>query len=170
MGKHIVELDAKGIGELITHCKNSRRDMDKMANELAKRLAEIGAIKASLGFSRAVYTGKEDHKITIEPRGNNCYAVVANGDTVLFVEFGTGLIGYGHPEPHGMLPGTYSDTIGKGHWDDPRGWWLPRNKNDGHSQHTYGNPPNAPMYNSVKELEREFERIVREVFAKYDRH
>ena len=125
----------------------------------------MGALKASLEFSRAIYTGIEDHMIEVIPNGDNCYKVKASGETVLFVEFGTGLVGYGHPETHGMTPGSYSETLGKGHWDDPNGWWLPREKSGGHSQHTYGNPPNMPMYNTVKELEQELVRVAREVFA-----
>lgn len=160
-----IELSTSGINELLHGAREYQKWLEQKTDELARRLADMGAVKASLGFSRAVYTGIEDHEITVEPKGANCYEVRASGETVLFVEFGTGLIGGGHPEAHGMIPGSYSDTIGKGHWDDPNGWWLPREKNGGHSQHTYGNPPNAPMYNTVKELEQELARVAREVFA-----
>lgn len=156
-----VELSSAGINELHNGLKEFERWLEQKSNELCKRLADMGAVKASLEFSRAIYTGVEDHEIVVEATADG-YKVSALGETVLFVEFGTGLIGYGHPEPHGMQPGTFP---GKGHWDDPNGWWLPREKNGGHSQHTYGNPPNMPMYNTVKELELELERVVREVFA-----
>ena len=71
------------------------------------------------------------------------------------------MIGYGYPpeELNGMGPGTYP---GKGHWNDPKGWWY--SNEDGSGHHSYGNPPNMPMYNTVKELEQELERVVREVF------
>ena len=156
-----IELSTQGIKELQDGLKEYDKWLKRKSDELAKRLADMGAVKASLEFSRAIYTGDEDHEITVEPC-NGGYKVRATGTTVLFVEFGTGLIGYGHPEPHGMGAGTYP---GKGHWDDPSGWWLPREKNNGHSQHTYGNPPNMPMYNTVKELEQELARVVKEVFA-----
>jgi hypothetical protein len=86
------------------------------------------------------------------------YAVMANGQAVLFIEFGSGLIGFGHPEPHGMGPGTYP---GKGHWNDPNGWYY------AHGKKSHGNPPNMPMYTTVKELEQELERMVKEVFDLY---
>lgn len=155
-----IDLSTSGIKELQDGLKEYDKWLKRKSDELAKRLADMGAVKASLEFSRAIYTGDEDHEITVEPCEGG-YKVRATGSTVLFVEFGTGLIGYGHPELHGMGPGTYP---GKGHWDDPSGWWLPRDK-DGHSQHTYGNPPNMPMYNTVKELEQELARVVKEVFA-----
>ncbi len=155
-----IDLSSAGIKELTQGLKDYEKWLREKSTELCKRLADMGAVKASLEFSRAIYTGDEDHEIIVEAVDGG-YKVKAVGETVLFVEFGTGLIGYGHPESHGMQPGTYP---GKGHWDDPEGWWLPRDKNGGHSQHTYGNPPNMPMYNTVKELELELERVVREVF------
>lgn len=156
-----IDLSARGIKELQDGLKEYDKWLKQKSDELCKRLADMGAVKASLYFSRAIYTGPEDHEISVVPKDGG-YAVRADGSTVLFVEFGTGLIGYGHPEPNGMGPGTYP---GKGHWSDPNGWWLPRDKNDGHSQHTYGNPPNMPMYNTVKELEQELAIVVKEVFA-----
>lgn len=156
-----IDLSDKGIKELQNGLKEYDKWIKKKSDELCKRLAEMGAVKASLNFARAVYTGPEDHEITVEPRDGG-YAVRASGETVLFVEFGTGLVGYGHPEAHDMGPGTYP---GKGHWNDPKGWYLPKEKQgkDG-TKHTYGNPPNMPMYTTVKELEHELARVVREVF------
>ena len=158
-----VELSDKGIKELQKGLKDYDKWLKAKTDELAKRLADMGAVKASLEFSRAIYTGPEDHEISITKKENG-YIVLATGETVLFVEFGSGLIGYGYPpeELNGMGPGTYP---GKGHWNDPKGWYLPKDKQakDG-TKHTYGNPPNMPMYNTVKELEQELERVVREVF------
>ena len=156
-----IDLSASGIKELQSGLEDRQKWLSQKSEELCKRLADMGAVKASLNFSRAIYTGEEDHEITVEPIDGG-YSVRASGETVLFVEFGTGLIGYGHPEDHGMTPGSYP---GEGHWNDPNGWWIPRSKNNGHSLHTYGNPPNMPMYNAVKELELELARVVKEVFA-----
>ena len=129
---------------------------------LVERLAAMGATKASLDFSRAVYTGIKDATVSVEPISKG-YVVKANGESVLFIEFGSGVTyGYGHPEAskHGMGPGTYPSD--KGHWDDVKGWWLPKDKGGGH---TYGNPPSAPMYNAVKTIEQELIRVVKEVFV-----
>ena len=82
---------------------------------------------------------------------------------MLFVEFGSGIkYGSGHPEnaEYGMGPGTYPN--GKGHWDDPHGWYLPKDKGGGH---TYGNPPTMAMYDARKTIEQDLVRIVREVFV-----
>ena len=130
--------------------------------ELARRLADMGAVNVSLGYSRAVYTGGNDISVTVEQQGENSYAIIANGEAVLFVEFGAGVTyGYGHPQPfvEGTLmgPGTYPSE--KGHWNDPKGWWIPG------GEHTYGNPPSMTMYLTAKELRNQLEDIAREVFS-----
>lgn len=139
-----------------------RKWQEEKALELAERLASLGATVASIRFSRAVYTGPKDVDVTVEELPNG-YKVKADGESVLFIEFGSGVTyGYGHPEAgeFGMGPGTYPD--GKGHWDDPKGWYLPKSAGGGH---TFGNPPAMPMYEARKAIEQELPRIVKEVFG-----
>jgi hypothetical protein len=152
-----IDLSTAGINELKGGLKEFDRWVERKSSELASRLAEMGATKAEVNFSAAYYDGNYDVSVSVEERGKNSYAVVASGATVLFVEFGSGLIGYGHPEPHGYGPGTYPSD--KGHWSDPNGWWY------AHGRRSHGNPPSAAMYNAVKELEMELAQVVREVFA-----
>ena len=131
-------------------------DLIEKANTVCERLATIGAVRASLDFSRAIYNGTNDVAVTVEPIDNG-YAIHATGNAVLFIEFGSGAsYGYGHPEPEGYGPGTYP---GKGHWDDPNGWWY------GDHEHSYGNPPAAAMYHAKQDVLQEVQRIADEVFA-----
>lgn len=160
--EYTVDLTSSGINKLIGKLGGYKIWLLKKTDEVAKRLAEIGATDASLRFARAVYTGENDVEISVKHNGIGKYTVSANGEAVLFIEFGAGYkYGYGHPEPQGLGPGTYPIPPGKGHWDDPDGWYLPKEKG---GEHTYGNPPAAAMYNTVKDLEGEIDRIVREVF------
>lgn len=159
--KITVPLSVSGIQKLQDELKEYRRWQKEKAKELAQRLAMLGATVASIRFSQAIYTGQKDAVVSVEsiPKG---YKVKANGESVLFIEFGSGVTyGYGHPEAgqHGMGPGTYPD--GKGHWADPKGWYLPKEKGGGH---TYGNPPAMPMYEARKRIEQELPQIVKEVF------
>ena len=131
-------------------------DLIEKANRVCERLATIGAVRASLDFSRAIYNGTNDVEVTVEPIDNG-YAIHARGNAVLFIEFGSGAsYGYGHPEPEGYGPGTYP---GKGHWDDPNGWWY------GNHEHSYGNPPASAMYHAKQDVLQEVQRIADEVFA-----
>ena len=157
----VVPLSESGIQKIQDELVVYRKWQEEKALELAERLASLGATVASIRFSRAVYTGKKDVEVTVEELPNG-YKVKADGESVLFIEFGSGVTyGYGHPEAgeFGMGPGTYPD--GKGHWDDPKGWYLPKSAGGGH---TFGNPPAMPMYEARKAIEQELPRIVKEVF------
>ena len=170
--KYVIGLDGSGVDEMLKGIEEHKRWLREKTEELSKRLADMGALYAQYSFDGALYSGNTDYTISVESKGEGAYVVKANGTTVLFIEFGSGVRhGYGHPEVGDYGPGTYP---GNGHWDDPNGWWYQTNdasvatrttKSTGQSWvHTYGNPPNAPMYNSVKDLERELESVVREVF------
>lgn len=160
--KIVVPLSESGIQKIQDELTVYRKWQEEKARELAERLAALGATVASIRFSRAVYTGKKDVDVSVEEIPNG-YKVKADGESVLFIEFGSGVTyGYGHPEAgeFGMGPGTYPD--GKGHWDDPKGWYLPKSAGGGH---TYGNSPAMPMYEARKAIEQELPRIVKEVFG-----
>lgn len=162
MKKITVPLSVSGIEKLQQSLREYQKWQKTKTSEFLDKLAALGAATASLRFARAAYTGLKDAIVTAEPIRNG-YVIKAEGESVLFIEFGSGITyGEGHPEnaEYGMGPGTYPD--GKGHWDDPKGWWLPKDKGGGH---TYGNPPAMPMYIARKTIEQELVRIAKEVFA-----
>ena len=161
--KIVVPLSVTGINQLQDELKEYQRWQTDCAKELAKRLAEFGQQVAQVRFGRGSLLGLRDEHVTYEETPNG-FKVIARGETVLFVEFGTGITyGFGHPEAQefGMGPGTYPD--GKGHWNDPNGWYLPKSAGGGH---TYGNLPAMPMYEARKQIEQELPRIVKEVFTR----
>lgn len=160
-----VSLSPSSIDAAIKQLEDYSKDLDRKAQELCKRLADMGAMYAEWNFSGVLYAGDIDYKITVDRVDANTYAIKANGETVLLMEFGAGVKhGYGHPQAaeFGMGPGTYPN--GKGHWDDPKGWWFGEK---GNWTHTYGNAPGMPMYNAAKDLRKEILDIAREVFSNH---
>lgn len=162
MSKKIkIGLSVREIEQLEKAVQEHKKWLQNRSKMLLDRLAQLGATNVSLRFSRAAYSGKKDFSVSVKPFKNG-YKVIVDGESVLFIEFGSGITyGSGHPEAseHGMGPGTYPD--GKGHWNDPNGWYIPKEKGGGH---TYGNPPAMAVYQTVKDLERELPNIVKEVF------
>ena len=133
-------------------------DLSKKADELCRRLAELGATRATIDYSGAYYDGTNDVKVAVEPIAHG-YRVRASGNAVLFIEFGSGTIGFGHPDPGPYGPGTWSDgPNGKGHWADPNGWYY------AHGQKSMGNSPAAAMYHASREVQDAVQRIANEVF------
>ena len=127
--------------------------------ELRSRLASLGATVASIQFSRAIYSGTNDVSVHVDDTGSVA-VIYAEGESVAFIEFGAGATyGYGHPMAAelGVGPGTYPE--GKGHWDNPKGWWY------AHGQHTYGNPPAQAMLAARDAMVSDITSIAREVFS-----
>lgn len=129
------------------------------ADELCRRLAEIGATTAKVEYAGAYYDGTNDVGVEVEPIKNG-YRIRAHGNAVLFIEFGSGTIGFGHPDPGNYGPGTWSDgPNGKGHWTNPNGWYY------AHGQKSMGNPPAAAMYHARRDVEEYVYRIAEEIFG-----
>jgi len=151
------------IDDIIKGLESYKRSLKVKADALVKALAEAGCEAVTVTYAGTRYTGPRDVKVTVEERGPGKYAIVASGKTVLFVEFGAGVyLGGGHPNPMGYGPGTYP---GKGHWDDPNGWYLPKSAMGKSGVHTYGNAPSAAMYHTAKSLRAMLEQAAREVFG-----
>lgn len=153
-----IELNDKSINDAIKELNKYSAWVASKENELRSRLAMLGATVASIRFSRAIYNGSNDVTVRVDDKGNTA-TIYAEGESVAFIEFGSGITyGYGHPMAgqFGVGPGTYPE--GKGHWDNPKGWWY------GHGQHSYGNPPAMAMVAARDEITENVTRIAREVF------
>lgn len=150
--------DRSSIQDAIKELKKYKRWIAEKEHVLRTRLAMLGATVASIQFSRAVYNGTNDVSVRVDDTGSVA-VIYAEGSAVAFIEFGSGAkYGYGHPmnSEFGTGPGTYPD--GKGHWDNPRGWFY------GHKQHTFGNPPAMAMLQARDRMVEELTKIAREVF------
>lgn len=162
-----LSLSNEGIKSAIAQCREIKKSLQKAEKEIVERLATIGATKATLGFASAVIQTDNDVKVSVRIKGSHA-TITAAGSEVGFIEFGSGArYGYGYPVSETEVtapigPGTY--PLGKGHWDDPKGWWY--RDSAGARHHSYGNPPNAPMFYASLAVQEEAERVVREVLSK----
>ena len=157
-----MSLSTQSIEQAIKTLEAYSRSLDDKAKELCRRLAELGMTVASAAYDNVAYTrlvGDVDYDITVEPTENG-YKVLADGNSVLFIEFGAGIrFGDGHPlnSQFGMGPGTFNPE--SDNWKSPYGWWTPG------GEHTYGNQPSMGMYYAGKEIKNKVEEIAREVFS-----
>lgn len=170
MKKYVIDIfqDPSQLDELISDLKELNDHLKSKANEIANRLAQLGYEVASVGFESAQYDGYNDAVVRVEPIGPATYKVIADGHAALFIEFGAGIAynyNAAHPEAaqNGMGPGTYNPESDA--WMRPEGWYMPGpNAEERGLVHTYGNPPEMPMYLAVKELEERLAEIAQEVF------
>lgn len=154
--------DPKSINKAIKMVNQYKRDFLAKEEIFIKRLAEIGVSVASTGFALADYDGVNDVQVTMTQSGSSA-AVIAYGETVGFIEFGTGVR---HPEwdNSGMeyTPPQHG-TYGKGKGANPHGWYF--KQSDGASaRHTYGNMPAEAMRTARDTMIERVTQIAREVW------
>ena len=155
-------LSKENIAAAIKEVRKYQAWVEQKEAELRTRLATLGATVASIQFARAIYNGTNDVSVRVDDTGSVA-VIYAEGESVAFIEFGSGAkYGYGHPQAgeFGVGPGTYPE--GKGHWDNPNGWWIPKEHGGGH---TYGNPPAMAMAQAVERIAEEVTTIAKEVFS-----
>ena len=153
--------DLKSINNALKQIEVYQREFEVKEQEFVKRLAEIGLSVARTGYQVADYDGEKDVVVSMNQAGTQA-TIVASGQTVGFVEFGTG-VKYPEwsgnnvdftPPPHG--------SYGKGKGKNPHGWWFTAGA--GASQHTYGNMPAEAMLTARDRMIEQVTRIAREVF------
>ena len=154
--------DVKSISEAVKLLGQYKKDFLVKEQLFVKRLAEIGVSVARTGYALADYDGTNDVVVSLEHRGNKA-VVVASGETVGFIEFGTGIK---HPEwdNSGMeyTPPKHG-TYGKGFGARPKGWYFTAGEG-GAAQHTYGNHPAEAMRTARDVMIEKVVVIAREVW------
>ena len=147
--------------------------LEQKTEELKRRLASEGILVAEEQFGSAIYDGTNDVHVDLVD-GEDKVAIRASGDTVLFIEFGTGVnLPTYHPKREELQVGDVG-TYGYGLGKLKGGWRYPESKGKGTNGeedpdhpgyiHTYGNPANMPMYNASKEIRSRVLEIAKEVF------
>lgn len=154
--------DKSSIDRAIKQLKVYEREFEAKEREFVKRLAEIGLSVARTGFQLADYDGQNDVVVTMNQSGSKA-TIVASGETVGFIEFGTGVL---NPEWSGSAETGYKPpkhgTYGKGKGANPKGWYF--TAGPGASQHTYGNPPAEAMLTARNAMIEQVTQIAREVW------
>lgn len=160
--------DTKSIDKAIKQLQEYKKDFLAKEQIFIERLAKIGVSVASAGFAMADYDGVNDVQVTMNSNGTKA-TVIAYGETVGFIEFGTGVR---NPEwdNSGMkyTPPKHG-TYGKGRGANPKGWWFTLHEGGSSdvkipAMHTYGNPPAEAMRTARDTMIERVIQIAREVW------
>lgn len=154
--------EKESINAAIKQLQQYERDFKVKETEFVRRLKELGVSVATTGFAMAEYDGVNDVLISETQFGNRA-AVIAYGETVGFIEFGTGVK---YPEWDGTgvdyTPPKHG-TYGKGRGKQPHGWYF-KQSDGAKARHTYGNPPAEAMLTARNEMIDQITAIAREVW------
>lgn len=159
-----IKVDLTNIDKAISDLEGYKKTFSENVTQFVKEVTEVGTDKAQQSFRIAQYDGVNDvtvYKQVYKKAG----VITARGEALLFIEFGTGLEAQNPRDipmdlyTYAYMPGSWSiGPEGKGHWDNPNGWYY------SHGNRSFGNPANKCMYNAAKEMERMAPKIAREVF------
>lgn len=154
--------DQKSITNAIKLLEQYKKDFLAKEEIFVRRLAEIGVSVASTGFAVADYDGTKDVQVSMTQSGTRAI-VIAAGETVGFIEFGTG-VRYPEWNNSGMeyTPPKHG-TYGKGYGARPKGWYFTAGEG-GAAQHTYGNTPAEAMRTARDVMIERVTQIAREVW------
>lgn len=148
-------LDSASVASAITKLQRIHSEQKQAIQDVCMDLASIGATRASIDFARVPYQGIKDVSVSVDASEFGA-KIVASGESVLFLEYGSGAkYGYGHPDPKFYGPGTWNPT--SPHYDDPDGWYLPKEKRTYKGEKSWGNPPAQAMWNAQQVVKDEAE-------------
>lgn len=169
----MVKLSASlgNIDNLIKGIEAYKDSLNRKIKTLVERLAEHGAYVARVEFSNAFYAGENDVEIEVIHESDRSI-ILAKGEAVGFIEFGTGVMNPDHPLKSELgIPdhGTYGQGKGKNRaWayygkQGTAGRYL-KTTEKGDLFLTQGNPPACAMYIASKEIREVLPQIIKEVF------
>lgn len=173
MGKKVisVKLNAKSIDDAVKELKRYKKELLEKERRLLEELATIGVYEASVRFTTAMYDGVNDVTVTLDKKGNG-FTILAEGEAVAFIEFGTGVYHntsepYPNPRPEGIVGiGEY----GKGRGNRRAWFYKGEPGTNGELQSngavkTRGNPAAMPLWYASEEMRNSILKIAREVFS-----
>ncbi|MBR1749978.1 MAG: hypothetical protein IJ740_18950 [Ruminococcus sp.] len=183
MKKVKVYLTPKSLQKAIDEIKTYKKWLLEKTQEFLDELGKQGVDIAHARFEKAEYDGTKDFAVSLETRDEKTVAIVAIGQSVLFLEFGTGVVYKDdHPEkPNGILArGTYGKGHGKqqtwGFYGDDKGShgkYATTKLKTGeivekipHVVLTHGNPANMCLYETRKELKEIILETAKRVYTR----
>lgn len=159
-----------------------QRSIDPKIREFLLKLHQIGANTAASRIAVAEYAGTNDATV-LEPHwlSNTKLALEVRGNSIMFIEFGTGsdYVGadWNHPLA-GSLPLTTRGSYGEHQGAYPPWMYKGEIGNSPHSWElktasgaptgyvmTHGNPANRVVYEAGKEMRQNILNVAREVFG-----
>lgn len=157
-----IELSVRGCERALKQLRQYEREIKPKLDEVCRRLAEIACKQAQDIFNDPdiAREGNGGVSVTVQ-KIDNGYAIVAEGHSVYFIEFGTGDAAtstHGYTVSVPVYPGSFSVNNAQ-KYATYGFWWYAKEK--------YTETPTyAPMYYAGKAIRENAGKIAQEVFGK----
>jgi len=154
--------DKKSVTAAIKKLEQYEKEFQAKEAEFVRRLKEIGVSVAETGFSLADYDGINDVLIAETQNGPRA-AIIAYGEAVGFIEFGTGVKFQEYDSSSTEFTPPAHGTYGKGKGANPKGWYFSQSEGAA-GRHTYGNPPGEITLTARDVMVERVIQVAREVW------
>lgn len=159
----MISINFDGLQTFEKSLEGFAEDVAKKGDKLCEELAEFGRKEADDNFAEAIYSGNNDVSVRTQPIDDG-YSVIAEGTSVLFIEYGTGI----NTAPH-TIPVYERGGYGQGKGKNKAWVYNGFEGNNGIPLGkgrvlTYGDPANECMYKASEEMHDNVTRIAKEVF------
>lgn len=149
-----LKVTLSNIDAAITALEQYEKDLERKANEIAKRVAEVGADEVKAADSMSVATA-------LEPIEQG-YRLDATHPAIVFMEFGTGVrtesgAPYADKVSVPVYPGSWSDEHA-GTWRK----WIESGKDP--EEYPFNRYPKRGMYRAMRKMVNETKDIAKRVF------
>ena len=114
----MLSIEIKGVDSVLKEIKDLTKPLEKKIRELAERLLNEGYGIAVVGFTEAKYAGKKDVEVDLPVWEGDTLILRAHGDSVAFIEFGTGTHYERYPDPSLL---TKIGAVDRGQYDKKKG-------------------------------------------------
>ena len=158
--------DESSIDRAIDELKKCSKDVKSKAERIADELARIGAKVVDDNYRKSHEEDYVVYYLTQQDIGKSKCLIVAEGENVMFLEFGTGVYtdDFSDEFEHDTLPpifgGSWSQSEGMGHFRPDHQFWY-------YNRHKYeGTLPMMGFYFATKEMKEQAENIVRKEFSR----
>lgn len=171
MPVYTVRLTPESVGDLITEIKNYKKWFNERIDSALRVIADDIAEEARKIYNFPEYNSRLRKEIrdkipsvTVEKLpGKRGYQVIAHGEMVGFLEFGTGAFAdsqhpYAEEVTFPVFPGSYSDTIGAGTYMH----WVMTHGNDDY--YPFNREPRRALYQAVQKIKPQIAARIREEF------
>lgn len=156
--------DEKSINNAIAELEAYKQEVESKTEAFLDVASSMMTEEALLNYSASEKDGLSDSSVSVNAstpeKGKR--RVTAEGRSVLFLEFGTGITKSDSPSARGDL--TSGEVVGHGeyglkHGANEKGWHY-------NGKHTFGINAQTPMYSAKKTVQQKMDDIAKEVFGK----
>lgn len=171
--------------EFISYLMAYEAQLKKFNKQFVKLLADKGLVVSRMEYQNAEYAGVNDVEVTSRLSGSGIVAnatISANGNAVLFIEFGTGITKDDSPKERNEIskPIAKHGEYGRGHGAWPKGWTyygyvgehppvgthIQSKGKKGTLVKTMGNNATPAMYDAKKAIKESYMEAYKKAFGK----